>query len=249
MKIMSKQVIKVADDIWAISPEGPDPEDCNIYVLKHENNAILIDAGFDESLSETIRCLDQIGLSLSSIQGILLTHAHIDHVGALANIKKQSKCWIAGSKVTKTALSKEDGPLILARQHHRNFAPVDLDQTLDDEQLIRFGPFTLKVFESPGHTDDSLIFYEPTLGLLFSGDTILCDGGIGFLINPTGDLEKERTSIQRVANLQIKALLPGHRRIELTKGFEEVQKSLEFAKIAPADHGSQYYKDRPAFDE
>ena len=246
---MAKQITKVAENIWAILPEGPDPEDCNVFVFKHNNQGLMIDAGFDETLPETIDCLQQIGLTLSSIQGILLTHAHIDHVGALTSIKKQSDCWIAGSKPTKDALLQGDGPLILARQHNRDLEPVAIDRELEGGQTITFGPFSLDVFEAPGHTLDSLIFFEASLGLLFSGDTILCDGGMGFLINPTGDLDAERATIQRIAQLQTKSLLPGHRRIELTQGFEQVQKSLEFSKIAPPDHGSQYYQNRPSFSE
>jgi glyoxylase-like metal-dependent hydrolase (beta-lactamase superfamily II) len=245
--MVKKRIVPIVENIWGILPDEPDSEDCNIYVFKHDNHGLLIDAGFEETLDETIQCLHKIGLPLTAIQGILITHAHIDHVGALSKIKQESGCWFAGSLHTKQALQQDDGPLILAHPHNRTFHPIELDRVLQDNDSISFGPFSLTAYSSPGHTIDSISYYEADHELLFSGDTILCDGGIGFVINPTGDLPTERVSIQRLAQLSVKALLPGHRRIELHQGAEQVQKSLEFALNAPTDHGSQYYEHKPDF--
>ncbi|MHA1861999.1 MAG: MBL fold metallo-hydrolase [Candidatus Ranarchaeia archaeon] len=243
-----KKAVSITEGAWGILPDQPDSEDCNIYVLADERTCILIDAGFEESLAETIAAMESIGYSLSSVDGILVTHAHIDHVGALSEIQSKTGCWIAASEKTRHALRHVDHPLILAQPHNRVFKPVEAERTLAEGQVVCFGKFEIEVYETPGHTIDSLCFFEKKNGLLFSGDTVLCDGGIGFVVNPSGDLAAEQASIRRLSRLPVKALLPGHRRIETQQANAQIKESLAFSMQAPADHGSQYYKEKMSFN-
>ena len=87
---------------------------------------------------------------------ILMTHSHMDHTGALAQLKSALNVPIA-------AHTADAGRL-----------PIAPDTLLADSQAIAFGNIQLKAIHSPGHTPGSLCFY--TKGYLISGDTLFPDG-------------------------------------------------------------------------
>ena len=87
---------------------------------------------------------------------ILMTHSHMDHTGALAQLKSALNVPIA-------AHTADAGRL-----------PIAPDTLLADGQAIAFGNIQLKAIHSPGHTPGSLCFY--TKGYLISGDTLFPDG-------------------------------------------------------------------------
>jgi glyoxylase-like metal-dependent hydrolase (beta-lactamase superfamily II) len=87
---------------------------------------------------------------------ILMTHSHMDHTGALTQLKSALNVPIA-------AHTADAGRL-----------PIAPDTLLADGQAIAFGNIQLKAIHSPGHTPGSLCFY--TKGYLISGDTLFPDG-------------------------------------------------------------------------
>ena len=87
---------------------------------------------------------------------ILMTHNHMDHTGALAELK-------SALNVPLGAHTADAGRL-----------PIPADMLLDDGEAITFGNIRLAVMHTPGHTPGSLCFY--TEGYLISGDTLFPDG-------------------------------------------------------------------------
>ena len=85
---------------------------------------------------------------------ILMTHNHMDHTGALAELKSALNVPIAA--------------------HSDDRLPITPDMLLTDGESITFGNITLTVMHTPGHTPGSLCFY--TKGYLISGDTLFPDG-------------------------------------------------------------------------
>lgn len=138
----------------------------NCYVVSDENkNALIIDPG-DEFLR-----IKEVADNYY-VKGILITHYHFDHIGAMDELEK---CYQV--------------------------------QANDFESLK---DFKIDVFETPGHTNDSLSFYFPKDNILFSGDFVF-KGAIGRtdLGGNDNDMEKSLAFLLHHFSGDMK-ILPGH---------------------------------------
>ena len=124
---------------------GPFMMNCYILGCEKSHKAVVIDPG-DEP-DNILEKLKELGLSL---EYILLTHAHIDHIGAVAELVQQT-----GAKVL---MHKNDDFLRLnAGAQAKMFnLPVPgkftVDQYITDDQIIDLGPYQIKVIHTPGHS-------------------------------------------------------------------------------------------------
>jgi glyoxylase-like metal-dependent hydrolase (beta-lactamase superfamily II)/rhodanese-related sulfurtransferase len=115
----------------------------------HTKESILIDSVL-ETVDRDLKLIEELGLNLKYV---LDTHVHADHVTGAGEIRNR-----VGAK---TAVAKK-----------ANVPCVDLQLAEGDE--VKFGEFTLKALETPGHTDSSLSFYIENM--IFSGDALLIRG-------------------------------------------------------------------------
>ena len=100
-----------------------------------------------------------------TLTAILLTHAHNDHIDAVAALQAA-----AGAPVLLN-----DGDLMLWDAVYPDTAP---SSGLVDGQALIVAGTELHVLHTPGHSPGAVCFYAPALGTVFSGDT-LCNGGPG----------------------------------------------------------------------
>lgn len=134
-------------------------------------------------------------LHLSSLQYAAITHPHPDHIGGLNRIV--------------TALG---GDIIC----HTNAVPglrsafknVDICP-LQDGDTIATGKYTLQALSTPGHSSAHLCFYIEEEGLLFTGDVIL-GWGTSIISPPEGNMADYMNTLNRLLNLDIDIICPGH---------------------------------------
>lgn len=127
--------------------------DVTSYLITTPQGHILIDAGFEETVSQIKANVEKLGFKLEDIKILLINHAHYDHCGGLAEIKKLTKAKLYASP--PDAPSLEDGgksDFRFGGDEAFSFAPVKVDEVLKDGQEINLGGTALKTLFTFGHT-------------------------------------------------------------------------------------------------
>jgi hydroxyacylglutathione hydrolase len=182
------------------------PLHCNCTILGDEltHEAVVVDPG--DNLPEILSRLQKHGLTLRQI---IVTHAHIDHVGGAALLKK-----VTGAPVF---LNKHDLELLGAMEMQAGWLGVPTpevappDASADDRTKIGLAALPAEVIHTPGHTQGSICLLFPGQNLLLAGDTLFA-GSIGRTDLPGGDGRQILRSLrERLLVLpDTTRVLPGH---------------------------------------
>ena len=180
--------------------------DSNIYLLKGRS-AILIDTGTGLD-SENV--ISQIWKELGGLRlsAVLLTHCHADHVGGLASIVDEFGCPAYISEIECEVVSKPDLVVSFADGLGVDLRPVAVKKLLSTD-VFDIGDHRLSVIPTPGHTAGSVCFFDECTNSLFSGDTVFASG-YGRTDLPTGSSSDMFSSLNRLFNVNIGTLYPGH---------------------------------------
>ncbi len=203
---------KISENLFLLQS---DDFSCNSFLLKGEKN-LLIDTGINYISSEHKKMLFSLNLKPEDINVILHTHNHYDHFEA---DKIYSKAEIFMSKSDAENLNKKAFTF-----SSEKFIPKINFLT---EKPIQNPPFQLQVIPTPGHTIGSVCFYEKEKKMLFSGDTVFFQG-IGRTDFPSGSFSELKDSIQKLSELEIEFIFPGHGRI--VSGSKAVKENFDFIK-------------------
>ena len=179
---------------------------CYLYADEASKHGFLIDPGAQgEQLLAWIREQGYV------IEKILLTHGHFDHIGALEVLggREGIPVWIHEAG----AAWLTDPVLNLSAQFRRKITFQGANLFRDDTVFVLAGnpEYALRVIHTPGHTPDSVLFYDEKHELAFTGDTIF-QGGRGNDSFPGGDGDLLTESIlDQVLTLPGETkLYPGH---------------------------------------
>lgn len=171
------------------------PIKTNIYLIgcAETGKGAIVDAGGDTS--SVLERADERGLEIDKI---LQTHAHVDHVGGLSEMKAET-----GAPIY---LHPDELEMYRAapRQGQMFGIPVDPlpdpDIFVEDGETIELGNLEAEVLYLPGHSPGGIGFYFEEQGVIFSGD-VLFAGSIGRVDLPGADREKMGASLERLAEL------------------------------------------------
>jgi glyoxylase-like metal-dependent hydrolase (beta-lactamase superfamily II) len=185
-------------------PVGPLQCNCTILGDPETHEAIVIDPG--EEIGRIHRRLTELGLKLTQI---LITHAHIDHVGGALHLKR-----LTGAPIL---LNENDLPLLQIMEEQANWLGVATPETespdasLKEGQKVGLKSYAAHVLHTPGHTQGSVCLYFKKIDLLVAGDTLFA-GSIGRTDLPGGNSRQILDSIHnRLLILpEETTVLPGH---------------------------------------
>ena len=182
------------------------PLQCNCTLLADEQarEAIVIDPG--DEVTRIHKRLNELGLMLKQI---LVTHAHIDHVGGALKLKQ-----LTGAPIF---LNENDLPLLQMMGIQAAWLGLKTPETappdggLGEGQTVGLEHYSAKVLHTPGHTQGSICLHFVPLKLLIAGDTLFA-GSIGRTDLPGGDYDQILCSIRsRLLALPDETnVLPGH---------------------------------------
>lgn len=165
----------------------------NCYIISDgSGHAAIIDPGGDAK-----RVLDYVKENNLTVDFILLTHAHFDHIMAAGELRDATGAQLCVGAGDAPMLS--DARLNLSAMVYPTQAlSLTADRLLVDGDKVTFGDVTFTVMETPGHTSGSVCYLGE--GVLFSGDTLFA-GSIGRTDLPDGDMTVLRRSLTRLAAL------------------------------------------------
>lgn len=174
---------------FAIIPVTPFDQNCSLIWCTETKRAAAVDPGGDID-----RILAEVERQGVTLEKILLTHGHLDHVGGTAALAKQLNLPIEGpNQADKYWI---DGLPQQAQMF--GFPQVSVftpDRWLQQGDTVTVGNVTLQVRQTPGHTPGHVIFFDPQSSTAWVGD-VLFEGSIGRTDFPGGDYQTLINSIR-----------------------------------------------------
>jgi hydroxyacylglutathione hydrolase len=179
-------------------------ENCYLFRRDGSERALLVDPG-DEA-PKLLSALEELGVTLD---GILLTHTHFDHIGAVAPVARATgaEVWVPGlekgvlADINSYVPWPEFGP----------FESYEAEHTLSGGERLELAGFEIDVLSTPGHSPGHVTFSIADEAAIFSGD-VLFQGSVGRTDLPGGDwptlLESIRTLVDELPPET--AVYPGH---------------------------------------
>jgi hydroxyacylglutathione hydrolase len=190
--------------IHEILPVGPLQCNCSVIGDETTHEAMVIDPGDD--IADILALIKKHNLQ---VKRIVITHAHIDHVGGAMKLRTATGAPILLNHNDYTLLKMLD--LQAAWIGMESPGKVEIDHSLGESDKVEAGALLANVMHTPGHTEGSICLYFPAQKKLIAGDTLFA-GSIGRTDLPGGSFDKIISSLQEklLALPDETIVVPGH---------------------------------------
>ena len=165
----------------------------NVYAFTYDEDISLVDAGSGVAPNLLTPQLEQLGLKIEKTAKIVITHGHIDHIGGLTELREHCS--------PQVFIHEKDSEAI------ESLGIKSIDY-LKDGDMIRLGRRDLTVLHTPGHTEGGICLHDSEI--ILSGDTAFPGGYFGRTDLPSGNWRQLVDSLERLAQLDVRVMLPGH---------------------------------------
>jgi hydroxyacylglutathione hydrolase len=190
--------------IHEILPVGPLACNCSVIGDEVTREAMVIDPG--DNIDDVLALVTKHNFQ---VKQIVITHAHIDHVGGAMKLRART-----GAPIL---LNENDYALLQMLDVQATWlgmaspGKVEIDQSLGQDDTLKTGPVTASVIHTPGHTEGSICLYFPREKKLIAGDTLFA-GSIGRTDLPGGSFKKIVDSLhgKLLALPDDTVVVPGH---------------------------------------
>jgi hydroxyacylglutathione hydrolase len=183
---------------------GPVAENCYLFRREGSSEALIVDPG--EEAPKLLGAIEQLGVEL---KGILLTHTHFDHVGAVAPVARATGAEVWVPEIERPVLAD-----IMSYVPWPDFGPFEsyeAEHTLAGGEKLELAGFEIDVIFTPGHSPGHVTFSIPDEHAVFSGD-VLFQGSVGRVDLPGGDWDTLLESIRGLVDSlpEDTTVYPGH---------------------------------------
>ena len=216
---MTLKVKQITDHVYHVGDSG-----CSVFLVdtQSEDGLVLIDCGMS---IEMIKNITRGGLDPKEIQHGIITHFHIDHIGACHDLKEfNPKIKFYAHELDAEAIEeKGHDSKTAASWYNVEYIPISLEKKITrDNEILRFGDYDFQCIHTPGHTPGSIGVY---IGI--DGKKLLFGQDIHGPFYPAfgSNLEDYQKSMKKLLNLEIDILCEGH--FGIFYPAEEVYKYIE----------------------
>lgn len=192
---------------------------CNTYLIVGDG-VTLVDTGLRGNVPRIYQCLGRMGFRPRDIRRIVVTHAHLDHINCLHQLKEETGA-IVMANLLDTDVIEGRQPLRIgsgafaalsgAIKLYYRYTPVKVDVRLNDGDRIT-GAHDMTAVSLPGHSAGNTGLYSREKKTFFSSDSIRVSGGKVVTPSPrfTVDMNAAVASVRRIGEFDFDVLLPGH---------------------------------------
>jgi hydroxyacylglutathione hydrolase len=184
---------------------GPVQENCFVVRANRSGPALIVDPG-DEA-DRLLRAIDDLGIE--TVDAILITHTHFDHIGAVAPVAEATRAPVYCPQLERQVLAN-----IMDYVPWPGFGPFesyDADHTVSGGETLELAGLKIDVRFTPGHSPGHVTYAIANEGALFSGD-VLFEGSVGRVDLPGGDWPTLLASIESLVDefAPQTTVYPGH---------------------------------------
>jgi glyoxylase-like metal-dependent hydrolase (beta-lactamase superfamily II) len=200
---------RIASGIWLVGGGTLTyAGDCLCYGLDL-GVPVLIDCGCGPGWPRLQENLAEVGLDWRSLHTLVLTHGHVDHMGAAARVQRETGCRVVAHAGDVEAIQTGDSARTAADWYDLELEPMRVDHVVAGEgETLRFPAGELHLLHTPGHTPGSMVAWldTPDAGRVLFGQDVH-----GPLLPAFGsDRAQWRASLARLLDLDADVLCEGH---------------------------------------
>jgi metallo-beta-lactamase class B len=191
-------------------------EELAAWLIPTAQGSVLIDGALEESAPLIEANIRRLGFKVEDVRFLLNSHAHFDHSGGLAQLKRDAKAQLIASRDDQVAL--ETGRYVgNESEANLNFEPVKVDRVIADGEVLIVGSARLTAHLTPGHTSGCTTWTLPVVSHGQSLDVVFyCSTSVALnRLWPSeqypGIIDDYRRSFARLATLQADVFLANHK--------------------------------------
>jgi glyoxylase-like metal-dependent hydrolase (beta-lactamase superfamily II) len=186
-----------------------DPRDAASYLIDGgQNRLALIDCGAEPSGQAILKAIKKLDFEPREIEYLILTHCHIDHIGAAFAFKRDLKCKIVAHDLDRDGIEGRNVEKTASSWYGIEYEPVEVEVVFKGEEMIlELGSIELHLMHTPGHTPGSIVVWleDDCERVLFGQDIH------GPLDDSFGsDFREYLESLQKIMDLEATILCEGH---------------------------------------
>lgn len=223
--------MKICENVYQIKIDFNVKPEIKRYVYVYlitGKDCYLIDAGVAGCEKIIGSYMEKLGRSLSEIKAIFLTHAHPDHIGGAAELKRISGCEIYASDIEREWI--EDIDVQFKERPIPNFyslvnESVNVERVVNDnDEIVLEDRITIQVLDTAGHSKGQMSYIYKEQNVIFCGDTIPVADDLPIFV----DVLKSELSINKVCDLKnIRICCPAWDKVYFEKDiFEAIRKGV-----------------------
>lgn len=237
--------VRLAEDVWLVgtgeeeSSAFTDAYDCHQFLVTRGGAGVLVDTGTGRGIDRLLANLAEV-LPLEQVHLAVVTHAHLDHAGGSAALRRRGVRVLAGGRTAELLAVGDEQGTALAPAREAGVYPPDYRLEPARVEVVTEGarldgPWgTLEVLETPGHCDGHLSLRLEHTGTVsvFVGDTIFAGGTVA--VQPIADCRPAEyaRSTARLAALRAERLFPGHGEVVLSEAWRDTERAAAaFARL------------------